>query len=63
MKEQEELHKENRRLEIKAAHAKQQQGINYQRLEHAVQVQVIQLQRLELQTRASETLFTLIQGR
>ena len=52
MKAQREFHKENRknrRLELKAEHAKQQQAI--------------ELQKLELQTRASEALFAIIQER
>ena len=50
LKAQREFHKENRknrRLELKAEHAKQQQAI--------------ELQKLELQTRASEALFAIIQ--
>ena len=52
MKAQRELHKENRknrRLELKAENAKQQQAI--------------ELQKIELQTRASESLFAIIQER
>ena len=52
MKAQRELHKENRknrRLELKAEHAKQQHEIG--------------LQKLELQTRASKALFAIIQER
>ena len=52
MKAQRELHKENRknrRLELKAEHAKQQHEI--------------ELQKLELQTRASKALFAIIQER
>ena len=52
MKAQRGLHKENRknrRLELKAEHAKQQHEI--------------ELQKLELQTRASEALFAIIQER
>lgn len=57
MKEQKELHKENRRLGLKALHAKPQQVIELQILAHAKQKQGIELQKLELQTKASETLF------
>ena len=52
MKTQRELHKEirkNRRLELKAEHAKQQQ--------------TIELQKLQFQKRASEPLFSIIQER
>jgi hypothetical protein len=64
MKAQRELHKENRRnrrLELKAEHAKQQHEIGLQKLEHSRQHQTIELKKLELQTRASETLFAIIQ--
>ena len=57
MKAQRELHTENRknrRLVLKAEHAKQQYEIELQKLVHARQQQAIELQKLELQTRASE---------
>ena len=66
MKAQREFHKENRknrRLELKAEHAKQQQVIGLQKLEHAKKQQTIEHQKLELQTRASEALFAIIQER
>jgi hypothetical protein len=50
MKAQRELHKENRtnrRLELKAEHARQQHEIELQKLEHARQHQEIELQKLE----------------
>ena len=56
MKAQRELHienRKNRRLELKAEHAKQQHESELQKLEHARQQQAIELQKLELQTRAS----------
>ena len=66
MKAQRELHTENRknrRLVLKAEHAKQQYEIELQKLVHARQQQAIELQKLELQTGASEALFAIIQER
>ena len=57
IKAQRELHKENRknrRLELKAEHAKQQHEIELQKLEHARQQQAVELQRPLFGAQASE---------
>lgn len=52
--------KMNRKLQLTIEHAKQQEAMTLQKLEHGNQHPAIEPQNLVLQIRASETLFTVV---